>query len=271
MEWARLPDSHRCFQKRLQDCNWAQALEGDIDSAHIAFLHFGQTPSERVANTAGEYRDVSPRFFVDKTDYGLLIGARRDEDEESYYWRISHFLTPFYTYFPGEPFAESRSAHAWVPMDDENHWAFTVTWRAERPLSDDDYAEFNNPNEGIYPELIPGTFRVAHNKSNDYMIDRELQRNGNFTGLRGIGHQDVSVTEGMGNIVDRTTEHLGVSDTAIIAFRRLMLQLVNDLQEGIEPDAASRGDVFKVRATDRILKRDVDWKEGLKGDIASPV
>ena len=68
LEWARLPDSHRCFQKRLQDCNWAQALEGDIDSAHIAFLHFGQTPSERVANTAAEYRDVSPRFFVDKTD-----------------------------------------------------------------------------------------------------------------------------------------------------------------------------------------------------------
>ena len=75
----------------------------------------------------------------------------------------------------------------------------------------------------------------------------------------------------MCNSGERTTEHLGVSDSRLIGFRRMMLQLVSDLQEGIEPDAAYHGDVFKVRATARILKRDVDWKEGLKGDIASPV
>ena len=78
------------------------------------------------------------------------------------------------------------------------------------------------------------------------------------------------ITEGMGSIPDRSSEHLGVSDTAIIAYRRLMLQLAKDLQEGIEPYAATHGDAYKVRTVDVALKREVEWKEGIKDLIVSP-
>ena len=42
-------------------------------------------------------RDRAPRFFVLATEYGLAIGARRDAEEDSYYWRITQFLMPTYT------------------------------------------------------------------------------------------------------------------------------------------------------------------------------
>jgi phthalate 4,5-dioxygenase oxygenase subunit len=116
-------------------------------------------------------------------------------------------------------------------------------------------------------ELVPGTHRLTLNKDNDYMLDREMQRKVNFTGIplqpvrMGRG-QDGAMTESMGSVVDRTREHLGTSDSAIIAVRRSLLQEVRDFQEGVEPHAATNPAVYRVRSGSAVLAHDVPFDEG---------
>jgi hypothetical protein len=97
---------------------------------------------------------------------------------------------------------------------------------------------------------------------NDFLIDRELQRSWNFTGIMSIPEQDQAVTCSMGPITDRSQEHLGSSDAAIIALRRRLLTAVRDLQEGKGPYAAYHGDVYNVRQADVLLKKDIAFDEG---------
>src|ERR671934_1288341 len=123
LEWTHVPESHRYVTKRIQVCNYLQNLEGEVDSSHVSFLHSsyrGRLP-EYLA------RDRAPRFFVKPTDSGLLIGARRDAEAASYYWRITQFLMPTYTMIPA-PVGGSISFTAAVPIDDEYMMGFTVTW-----------------------------------------------------------------------------------------------------------------------------------------------
>jgi hypothetical protein len=99
------------------------------------------------------------------------------------------------------------------------------------------------------------------NKSNDYLIDRQEQRTLTFTGIKGTGEQDFSVQEGMGTIVDRSRERLGVTDIGIIAMRRRLFKESADLLEGTEPFSASHGDVYRLHAGDALLPADAQWDE----------
>ena len=72
--------------------------------------------------------------------------------------------------------------------------------------------------------MIPATVKLKANRSNDYVIDRQMQKTKNFTGIVGINTQDFALQEGMGNIVDRSKENLGTSDKAIVQMRRLLLE-----------------------------------------------
>ncbi len=98
--------------------------------------------------------------------------------------------------------------------------------------------------------LIPGTFRQTLNKDNDYMIDREMQRTVNYTGLPGNRVQDSAVTESMGPIYDRTREHLGTSDLAIIFFRKQLIAMARDLANGIEHPMLNDPTLFRARPVD---------------------
>jgi phthalate 4,5-dioxygenase oxygenase subunit len=259
LEWALLGPEHLYVSKRWQECNYAQAMEGGIDSSHVSFLHGdrrarGDTPSGRYM------RDKAPRFELVDTDYGFMIGARRDAEEDSYYWRITPWLFPWYTVVP--PYGERPLVgHAWVPIDDENCWVFSVTWHPTRALTEKEREEAE---KGLthHPQTIPGTFRPARNKSNDYLIDREAQRSGrSYTGIFGISEQDTAVQEGMGPIFDRTQERLGASDTAIIQMRRRLLRAAKDLQKGAEPPGLDP-DAFRVRSVSMVLpRRGTAWPE----------
>lgn len=97
---------------------------------------------------------------------------------------------------------------------------------------------------------ITDTFRMKAAMKNDFLIDREMQRERNFTGIAGTRHQDMAMSQSMGTISQRTCEHLGTSDKAIITAHRRMVQIAKDLQEGIEPYAATHGDLYRVRSID---------------------
>jgi hypothetical protein len=261
LEWTLVSDSQRCVSKRLQDCNYLQALEGGIDLSHLSFLHVYLDPERDRLDQQLVRRDPQPRFEVVDTEYGLIIGARRDVDEESQYWRISHWLMPWYTSFP--PLLDSGfGAHAWVPIDDEHCWAYSVTWDPEQPILVEQ-REGGPAGEGIYGELLPGTFRPKANKDNDYLVDRAAQRTQSFTGIPGFAAQDCAAQESMGPIWDRTREHLGTTDVPLVALRWRLLQGLRDLQAGREPfglDAAS----YRVRPAALSLPKTVPLQEGLK-------
>ncbi|HWC30785.1 MAG TPA: hypothetical protein VG845_11965, partial [Dehalococcoidia bacterium] len=161
--------------------------------------------------------------------------------EGKYYWRVTPYAMPGFTTIPG---GSSIGAGFFVlPVDDEHCWWWTIAPRRDSPTA---------PGNNGYPylELIPGTWRMTRNKDNDYMIDREMQKTVNYTGLPTNRTQDAAVIESMGPIMDRTHEHLGRSDAAIIYMRRLMIEAARQLEQGIEPEILSRPEWSRVRPLD---------------------
>jgi phenylpropionate dioxygenase-like ring-hydroxylating dioxygenase large terminal subunit len=274
LEWARVPDSHRYVSKRFQETNYLQAIEGGIDSSHSNFLHatldaFRVTDSyiEKTRNSANlrakyHLMDKAPRFSVKKTDYGLVIAVRRNAEEDTYYWRLTQFLLPSHTMIPYQK-GHSIHGHCWVPRDDETCWVWTMTWNPDDSLSREDQDAIEN-DTFVHAKVEPVTFRSLRNADNNYLIDREQQRNATMTGIHGFAAQDQALQESMGPLVDRTRERLGTSDTAIIAMRRLLLQEIRSLQQGETPLAAQQGDIYWVRSCSLVLNREVELDEGAR-------
>src|SRR5438270_12765001 len=150
LEWTHVPASQRYVSKRIQACNYLQNVEGEVDSSHVSFLHSKGTAADSAGiqdlrSTLPDYmaRDRAPRFFVLPTAYGMMIGARRDAEEDSYYWRVTQFLMPTYTMIP-VPVGAAGSVTAATPMDDQSMMGFTVTWHPDRPLHDDEIGQIES-------------------------------------------------------------------------------------------------------------------------------
>ncbi|VVE13046.1 (2Fe-2S)-binding protein [Pandoraea communis] len=269
MEWATVPSTHRYISKRLQRTNYAQGVEGGIDSSHVGILHslldpdkkdlpFRQKQVSPLSAVPYLAMDTAPKFFVRPTRHGMTIGARRNASEIEYYWRITQFLLPFYTMIAPSRNDGTVMGHSWTPIDDYNCWVFTMTWNGERPLSADelDYGAVHSDtkDDGSYEPLVGA--------ADDYGLDREVQRLRSTTGIEGIGMQDTAVQESMGPIVDRSLENLGSGDAAIVRFRRLLLGIADELETTGEVAVAKQADLYKVRSAGVVLPHGVDFQEG---------
>ncbi|MDD9913155.1 MAG: hypothetical protein OXT01_00655, partial [Rhodospirillaceae bacterium] len=148
----------------------------------------------------------------------------------------------------------------WVPVDDEHVNIICVSYRTDKPVSDDERHRWRN-GLNSHAAVIPGTHTPAANESNDYNIDRILQKNETYTGIVGIRAQDAAMTESPGPIVDRSLEHLGTSDTAIIKMRRLLIDGARALERGEEPAAAEDGSLYRVRSYSVVIDTEEDFDE----------
>jgi phenylpropionate dioxygenase-like ring-hydroxylating dioxygenase large terminal subunit len=266
-EFTTVPETHRFVAKRTQECNWLQAMEGGIDSSHVSFLHSGELNSDPLfkGSKGNQYNlnDTKPHFEVVEAPGGLFIGARRNAENGNYYWRITPWVMPSFTMIA--PRADHPvHGHFWVPMDDENCWAWSFDYRVTKPLSADQIQSMKD-GKGIYVTYVPGSFRPAQNKDNDYLIDRPAQKAGRtYSGVWGIGMQDASLQESMGPIVDRTKENLVSTDNGIIMARHRMLRAVKALMEkGTVPpgvDVAHQ----KIRSAAVVLPPDQPFKDAAK-------
>jgi phenylpropionate dioxygenase-like ring-hydroxylating dioxygenase large terminal subunit len=278
MEWALVPDSHRIIGKALVECNYFQAMEGEIDNSHVSYLHSVLnaeqvgTSALGVATGAGQsmvqyqMMDKNPRGFVKQTDYGVMMGWRRNGGPEHYHWRVNQWLMPFTSLISGPPGA-TQIAVTRPPRDDETSWAFLVHWNATRPLTVEERAAFAS-GQGFIPDVDPKTFRPLHNKDNNFLQDRSLQRSYSFTGIGGsLYNQDLAVTVSMGPIVDRTKEHLGTADIVCIAVRRRLAALAKQLEQGTPPYPTLHPDVYRVRAVEGLLPRGVPFDEGFQEQV----
>jgi phenylpropionate dioxygenase-like ring-hydroxylating dioxygenase large terminal subunit len=233
-EFATVPDSHRFVAKRTQECNWLQAMEGGIDSSHVSWLHSGELNSDPLfkGSKGNQYNlnDMKPHFEVVESAGGLYIGARRNAENGNYYWRITQWVMPSFTMIPPRG-DHPVHGHFWIPADDDNCWAWSFDYRAQKPLTVEQVQAMRD-GKGIYVTFVPGTFRPAQNKDNDYLIDRAAQKAGKtYSGVWGIAMQDASLQESMGPIVDRTKENLVSTDNGIIMARHRLMRAAKALAE----------------------------------------
>ena len=266
-EFSTVPASQSFMTKRLQECNWLQALEGGVDSSHVSFLHRGALNSDPLFKGArgNQYNlnDFSPVFEVVEATGGLYIGARRNAEDDQYYWRITPWVMPCFTMVPPRG-DHPVHGHFWVPIDDENCWAWSFDYHPTRDLTTAE-VDAMKAGSGIHVRYIPGTYRPLQNKGNDYLIDRAAQKAGtSYSGVEGIGMQDASLQESMGPIQDRTRENLVSTDNGIIMVRHRLMKAARALAEkGVQPpgrDPQSQ----QVRSVAIVLRRDLPFKEGAK-------
>ncbi len=255
-EWLDVPPSHRNVHKRFQDCNWLQNLEGEVDSSHAPFLHGSVGPGgmQPYNNNA----DRQPVFEVLETDFGLAIAARRDAGPEQFYWRVTPFMLPCYTIVP----RARETNYIWtaaVPIDDLTMFGMTVVWSPDKPV-------------GRMPVVeTDANFRALQNRSNDYLIDRQLQKTQSFTGIRGVRVQDMAVQEDQrGPLSDRSREHLGASDLGVIAARRLLLKQLKALQHGRAPSQPSSPDAYHLRSLAANAPRETHWQDLMREHMLLP-
>ncbi|MBT7604487.1 MAG: Rieske 2Fe-2S domain-containing protein [Kordiimonadaceae bacterium] len=279
----KLPDfdSMRLSQEKLsvrmvlRECNYLQSLEGDIDTVHLGFLHLGSVSSSSFnKKTREQYlsENKSPKYEITDTKNGTMYGAYREAQEDTYYWRVARFLMPCWTMPPGGEIIDHIIVRAWIPIDDHNTMFVSLSEAGRSPVVNvKKGASLPGIDGGLNFEENPGNgfldrWRLKENNTNDYMVDREEQRNSSYTGVKGIHLQDQMITESMGSITDRTKEHLGTSDQMITATRRRLINAAKELlKNGTIPPGVNNPEIYHTaRSGGMIIDRDLKWQEEVK-------
>jgi phenylpropionate dioxygenase-like ring-hydroxylating dioxygenase large terminal subunit len=247
----------------LEECNWVQALEGDIDSSHIDFVHAKVRPD--VKQRATWNRDKRPRLELLPTDYGACYSARRRWDVEGMYWhRITQFILPCFSMIAASD-PHLVSARAWVPLDDHHNLQFAIRARLDRPVTEEERQQVRDPFRawGGYVESNGNPharYYTRANLHNDYLVDYHLQKELTI-GIPFLGNlQDRAMTETMGPIYDRTQEHLGTTDAMVIYVRRRLITAARALRdEGVLPANVDDPTMCRVRPASVLLPDGESW------------
>jgi phthalate 4,5-dioxygenase oxygenase subunit len=211
-------------------CNWAQILEGQIDSAHSSSLHSSDmVPANVDAAKATDTTwlrpstDKAPRMQCENTSYGFRYAAIRKpihNPESSDYVRITVYVAPFTCLIP--PNNAYNVASIIVPAGDLDTVFYFLAWSdGSKPgIDEQTWRRFNAAQVGVD---LTADYRNIRTWDNNYMQDRKAMKLGDFTGIRGIPNQDIAMWETMGRIADRSKDWLGTSDIAVARFRKLMV------------------------------------------------
>jgi phenylpropionate dioxygenase-like ring-hydroxylating dioxygenase large terminal subunit len=268
--WTQAPEARRHVTKVIQECNWLQGLEGGIDTSHAPILHrlISETSTRGGFKPSNPFvRGKAPQLVVDLTDYGYQYAGLRPLGETEMHIRTYQFILPFHQIRPSK--SESGLAldagHCWVPMDDGTTMVFNWSYCPDGDLSEEDRMERSLGNGPLHVDQA--TFRPHANRANNYGLDRTVQRTESFSGIDGINAQDRAIQESMGRIVDRTKEHLGPADKAIIQARKLLQNAVTAVLSGDAP-AGTGTSYYRLRAHEAILPRGADWRREMTPEMS---
>jgi phenylpropionate dioxygenase-like ring-hydroxylating dioxygenase large terminal subunit len=279
-EALQFPEGELDVRARQRECNWLQALEGDLDTSHFGFLHAGSVKVEDLDPTTIDRFQVTertPDIRARETDWGAMYAAVRPADPGNTYYRFAHFVMPFWTLFPSGPFSHNIVAQAWVPMDDTHVMIITAQWKNRAtplgmtrggkaiPGLDRSFEPLPNTTDWF------GRWRLPRNLGNDYMIDRALQRSSIYTGIEGVDYQDMAVTESMGPIAERQLEHLAPSDRMITLTRRRLIVAAQEFAESGKLPAVLDDPMLcrDARSGDFVAPSTVDWLDAYAEALAA--
>jgi phenylpropionate dioxygenase-like ring-hydroxylating dioxygenase large terminal subunit len=263
--WLGLPSDQLLVVKMYQATNYLQGLEGDLDPAHPNYLHrdFHLDDKESWAGAgwqsiAALMADGSPDIQCEETPYLMRhVAIRKTPNPANKYVRVFEWVAPFYCYIATGAH-ESCLFKAWHPIDDTSCFTFYIHFDPRRPLDVEAiYANWGH-------RTAPPDYRTGHTLENMHQQDRSLMETGNFSGVTGASIQDRAVQESMGPICDRTQEHLGISDKAVIFYRRLLLRWLQDLADGKPLPAHDPSLSFDQRAFSCEMPADEPWQDVAK-------
>jgi hypothetical protein len=266
-EFLNQPAGHFCVYKVYHECNYLQANEGNIDPVHLSFLHrFLEHKEERYTGVRGteesHYNLIAkaqpPMLDVEITDFGVRIYSVRQMGEDKIYLRVSNFVLPNLSTFPGQTGGQGYGINWHVPIDDTHHWKYCFFFNREAPLDpaviDTSLAE------------VDAQYRPIRNESNHFMQDRESMQTQTYTGMgSGFQNHDAFATGSQGTVQDRTHENIVSSDIAIVAARKLMEKAIRDIQDGREPPHVLRtpeqNDLSHLLVISDLVSGVSDWKK----------
>ena len=265
--WAPTADVRVSIAKALLPCNWAQILEGAIDSAHSSSLHSSDMVPARVDSAKATDKtwlrpstDKAPRMQVQRTGYGFRYAALRRPIQNAAandYVRSTVFVAPATALIP--PNNLYNVANINVPIDDTNTAFYFIAWgHPSQTPETETWRKFLGQTVGID---LDDSYRPLRTIENNFWQDRQAMKAGNFTGISGFPNQDVAMWLTMGPIADRSNDRLGASDLAIVEFRRQMLEAVQAFQGGAPAigtgDRAISASVCSFQA---IVPKSTDWR-----------
>lgn len=246
------PDSHVFAFKGLMECNWLQALEVGLDPAHASFLHRFFEDEQGTSSYGRQFRAEStnsdmpmtrvlrefesPDISVAKSDTGLQLMALRQIDDERMHVRVTNLLFPQAFVIP---MSSEMTITQWhVPIDDVNCYWYAIFTSFTHPM---DKKSMREQREVLYE--LPD-YRPRVGRHNDYGYSWDEQRRATYTGMgEDINVHDQWAVESQGRIQDRTREHLGTTDKAIVAYRKMLLDQIRKCTAGekvfLELDQAS--------------------------------
>ena len=235
-------------------CNWAQILEGQIDSAHSSSLHSSDMKPAKVdaAKAVDTHwlrpsTDKAPRLQVERTSYGFHYAAIRRPIANANthdYVRVTVYVAPFTALIP--PNNEYNVATLLAPTDDNNTVFHFIAW-SEPAASTGGLAQVQR--RAARHRSRPQFQQHPHPRQ-QLRQDRNAMKLGNFTGIKGIPNQDIAMWETMGPIADRTKEGLGASDLAVVEFRKLMVDAARAMRDG-GMRSGRRSRIFRTRRSAR--------------------
>jgi len=244
----------------------------------VGFLHEGTVaPDAYPANATQRYAllNRAPDLHVADTAWGTMYAATRPADPGNTYYRLAHFLLPFWTMAPNADFERQVAMRAWVPMDETHTMFLAVSWKhgftppvtrnENRPGADSSSGFKFLPNTSDWH----GRWRLAQNAMNDYMIDRVAQREGSYTGIEGIHLQDQAITESMGAIVDRSFENLAISDLMVTRTRRrLLLAARAHAEQGTVPPCVDQPEIcLGAHSGGFVAPARLSWREAYAQEL----
>jgi phthalate 4,5-dioxygenase oxygenase subunit len=283
IEATLLPESEVTISFVQRECNWLQALEGDIDTSHFGFLHAGGVnPDDVPEDSLFRYTvtNRAPDYHVTDTECGTMYAAFRAGKPGEMYWRFANFMLPFWTQTPQGKFTEHLHNRAWVPMDDTHTMFVSLMWRRHPASVGPNKQGQMLPGFARQYDYLPNTtewygrWRLRGRAENDWMVDREAQaRGGNYTGITGIHAQDQAVTESMGPITDHLFEHMAPSDRMIMATRRRLLKAARDLAKNrtMPPGVDNPSIMYPVRSGDFVTDAKLTWRRAYDAQMRASV
>jgi len=269
-EWLTLPADHVDVEGKIwNENNWLQSLEGDCDSSHLSYLHRNADAEGSFDLVPGMATNIS--FELDEGPWWIKAAAIRRLTPGQRYIRTNMFMLPC---MGGPPQAaingisDGFQAVHQVPADDHHTWRIDIWTKRSAPFNG---PRFGGAGSRGWPGLPDGTGPVDElwhktaNKGNDYLFNREMQRTRAYSGIPFGAHvQDSVMTESMGAIADRENEHLGVGDTQIAAIRRMLLNVVRDVQDGKDPPGIAfrpEDNNFVIDCVHATLPDGVNWRD----------
>jgi len=248
-------------------CNWAQILEGQIDSAHSSTLHAsdmrpGKVEQAKALDThwVRPSTDKSPHMEVERTSFGFHYAAIRrpiTNAQTHDYVRKTVYIAPFTALIP--PNVTYNVATLLGPTDDTHTAFYFIAWSETGGIDQEAWRKFNVARPGI--DLDAG-FNNLRTRENNYLQDRNAMKLGNSTGIAGIPNQDIAMWVTMGPIADRSRERVGASDLAIVEFRRLMVEAARTMAAGGPALGTTKPHIPQVSISsyEGVVPKGTDWR-----------